>query len=323
MILDTSRITFAQFPHFNSWASKRNSRVCSRTKTCRLLQWVVLDKKGIVAQQLVILVLVMFFLVLMIMLFTRAQTGHWIPDFIPEFNQTGTGRTELALVRYVISEDRVDYYDGANWRAFGDMARQFNAETTADNTYNGAVLKQEIRAHYFDLRGQLRKAENVEFYDLFDGYYIRISEVIAQSYDAPQSWWESRLTQDVVNYLSGAVRPLQRGDVMLELWKHGGTGEAGQLQAIYVLRGIAGEILRISRRGSDFFDEKVAARELVRRKALAWRESVLQQPMRVTYKLESGEEQISYVCMKRTTGTEDLVARLDRNVEVNSRCEGA
>ncbi len=281
-----------------------------------------LDKKGIVAQQLVIIVLVMFFLVLMIMLFTRAQTGHWIPDFIPGFNQTGTERTELALVRYVISDDRVDYYDGANWRAFGDASRQFSADTNANNKYNGAVLRQEIRAHYFDSRGQLRKAENIEFYDLFDGYYIRISEVIDQSYEIPQSWWESRLTQEAVNYLSGSVRPLQRGDVMLELWKHGGTTEAGQLQGMYVLRGVAGEILRISRSGSDFFDEKIAARELVRRKAIIWRESVFQQPMRVTYKLESGEEKMDYVCLKRTTGTEDLVADLDKNVNVNSRCEG-
>ena len=268
----------------------------------------ILDKKGIVAQQLVTVVLVMFFLVLMIMLFTRAQTGHWIPDFIPGFNQTGTGRTELALVRYVISEDRIDYYDGANWRAFGDTSRQFNTETTTDYTYNGAVLKQEIRAHYFDSRGQLRKSENVDFYDLFEGYYIRISEVIDQSYETPQSWWESRLTQGAVNYLSGSVRPLQRGDVMLELWKHGGTTEAGQLQGMYVLRGVAGEILRISRSGGDFFDEKVAASE---------------QPMRLTHKLESGEEQVTYVCLKRTTGTDDLVADLDKNVDMNSRCEGA
>ena len=281
------------------------------------------DKKGIVAQQLVTVVLVMFFLVFMIMLFTRAQTGHWIPDFIPGFNQTGTGRTELALVRYVISDDRVDYYDGANWRAFGDTSRQFSAETTTNNIYNGTVLKQEMREHYFDPRGRLRNAENVEFYDLFDGYYIRISEVISQSYETPQSWWEVRWTQDIVNYLSGSVRALQRGDVILELWKHGGTSEVGQLQAIYVLRSVAGEILRISRSSSDFFDEKVAVRELVRRKAIAWRESVLQQPMRITYNLESGEEQIDYVCLKRITGTEDLVAELDNNVDVNSRCEEA
>lgn len=250
-------------------------------------------------------------LVLLVWGFYGAMTGHWIPNFIPSFNQTSETKSELALVRYVISEDRVDYYDGATWREFGEAERELQGKT-----YNGAVLRRDLREHYFDSQEKIRKAENVEFYNIFDGHYIMMSGVISRSYEDPRELWEARWTQEVYSHLMGSEKPMKKGDVILELWKREGKTDVGKLQALYVLRGVSGEIVRISRRGQDFFDGNPTVQGLVRQKALAWRESVLQRAARVM--VQEGEA--VYVCLKRTTGSEDLVADLSKDVGESATC---
>ena len=250
----------------------------------------IFSKRGFGAEELLKMLVALVILCLVVLGFYRLMTGHWPVNYIPGFNQTGEGKTELAMVRYVITEDRVDYYDGANWRAFGDAERELSGRT-----YGGVALKEILKEGYFDSKKVRRTSETVEF---FDSYYARIRAM--QPYDS-----------------AGYVR----GDVILELRKHGTDGGLGQLQEEYAVRGLAGDVVMIGST-DPFLKNNVVAREQVRRKALAWRERVLELPVRLTYRDETGEHQL-FVCMKRTQGSEDLVSDLSISVDADTRCGSA
>lgn len=272
------------------------------------------ETRGMGAEKLVVIVLVIFVLVFMASGFSRLMTGHWIPNFIPSFNYTGEGKSELSLVRYVITEDRLDYYDGANWRAFGEAPRELN-----EKVYEGTTLRSALRAHYFDSGNTIRGKGGVTFPSVeFEVYTIRFDSILDRSYEEGRSWWEAKWVQDVWHLLGNSVEKMERGDVVIELWKRSGTRE--QLHELYVLRESAGEIIRITRGEGDVLDENVVMKTSVRQKALAWREGVFKKPVRVSYQNAEGDTLDVYVCLQRTTGSNDLVADLDKDVSSTGTC---
>src|SRR3990167_8602178 len=66
----------------------------------------IFSKRGFGAEELLKMLVALVILCLVVLGFYRLMTGHWPVNYIPGFNQTGEGKTELAMVRYVITEDR-------------------------------------------------------------------------------------------------------------------------------------------------------------------------------------------------------------------------
>jgi hypothetical protein len=125
------------------------------------------------------------------------------------------------------------------------------------------------------------------------------------------------------------VRPIERGDTLLELWKNAGGQQ--ELQHLYVLSVRDGQIYPLSRRSdvSDVIVENPSVLALVQRRALVWRERVLEQPVLLAYrdalnneKASVAETTESWFCVSRTPGTQDLVIDLTKRVDVGAICGG-
>lgn len=283
----------------------------------------VWNKRGIAAEQLLIAVLAVTLLVIAGLGFSKLMSGHWIPSFIPSFNQTRGGGTELAQIRYVIPDDRVDFYDGATWHAFGVAKREL-----AGREYDGAGVSRALREHYFDTKGVLRTSETVELFGDFAPYSVRIVGVSDKNYRESKSWWENSALQGALTrFVYDDVRAIERGDTVLELWKN--VEGRQELQHLYVLSVRDNQMYPLSRRSDvvDVISENPSVSALVQRRALVWRERVLEKPALLAYRDAdeaniTGETQEAWFCITKTPGTQDLVVDLHKSVDVGAVCGG-
>lgn len=284
---------------------------------------VIRNKRGIASEQLLLAILALTLLVLAGLGFSKLMTGHWIPNFIPSFNQTQGRGGDLAQIRYVIPDDRVDFYDGATWHAFGVSKRELGGRE-----YDGAGVMKAMREHYFDTQGTGRQPESVVLFGDFAAYTVRIVGVSDKNYREPRSWWENSALQDALTrFVFQDTRAIERGDTMLELWKN--VRGQRELQHLYVLSVRDGQVYPLSRRSdvSDVIGENPSVFALVQRRALVWRERVLEHPVQLEYRTARGAggaeaTNEAWFCLTRTSGTQDLVVDLQQQADVGAVCGG-
>ena len=250
-------------------------------------------------------------LFVVIVVFLTQGSGNdvfrFLGTLLPSFNRTQEKVAGEEKVRYVISSDALEYYDGTSWKAFGEGER-----TLGKKRITGSGLGERFRIWYY----QRREAEAVEL----DGiWYARISDVLDRDYESARAFWEWKGLQRIFG--SEATRTLKRGDVLIELWKRGQATKAGQLEALYVLpAGEARVVSVVKELKEDVLGKNYAWEKEVLLAALQWRESALEKPLTLVYQDSEGKEHDSAACVKRTPGTQELVAEISKSVQAGERC---
>jgi hypothetical protein len=287
----------------------------------------MMSKKGEGMSVTTVLIVIICILVLAIVIYglTSFFNGHGIPFFsnLPEFNNTKAPAGGFREVRYDISTDSVQYFDG-KWESISGSAQLGNT----DNSYlvSEKDLKTAFNAYYFN---QNNRPLNQK---IFQNAEYAVTTLYLENSASPQlaipdSFW-SKFTQDIGNSIGGNVyeawawlshnptyhdtTDYSRGTITLSILKLNVDGSYGSFAGFIFVNpdgklnqidgGTKFSVQQTTETATSWFGSSGVSftgeeQSQITSKAIVWRDIILTKPIPVTYKL-NGKDDTKLFCVK-------------------------
>jgi len=253
-------------------------------------------------------------------------SGSGLPfaSYLPGFNQTKPPVVDMEILRYRILQDKVQYYDGIKWNDFKDQGSvEMNGKTIyyysrPDKNYQG--IKLELLHNFISKSSR----------DPWPGQAVLLSapKIASEKIAEPLPTWyraDDWVAYGLVNAWDAVFAdsyPIDKGGDMRLAVK---SGLLGPVVDIYVIH-IDNSARKLVYKANGQFDkeESVLAPGHINlmNEAIAWRDSFLDKPTKVTYFDANNEPQVIYVCFNRDRYNidKDLQVNLANPVAVDAKC---
>ncbi|PIN93001.1 hypothetical protein COU54_04585 [Candidatus Pacearchaeota archaeon CG10_big_fil_rev_8_21_14_0_10_31_24] len=311
-------------------------------------------KKGEV-KYLMAIVLTVFFLIVLLSGTWAIYTGNIFPFFknINNFNQTVNVEGDLIRIRYDLSEDKINYYDGVEWKDFNENGLKFK-----DISLEKDKLKEDFEKYYYDSISrkydgdifdyQFDPKQNgdvfVHLYPLFTGEGSE--RVMWEAIKHDNTWVEIRangvdsgfwlqagklyrVDSNVrVGHLDNGVIKLEEGvEERLMKLREVSNVKLEEIELVKKMNNLVLDDLLLSKRFILSADNKLLDQdgndlnEVSVLKAIEWRDSIFYKSMNVRY-LDSEGNLVDdkYACVKKFNDDELVILDLNNFVDKGAKC---